>query len=326
METKRPPESSLLVDHLIDTRNGLLGVHSLDHFSMTVPNLEAARHFYTTFGLDVREVASRLDLFTTGSTHRWASLHEGLSKKLSHLSFGVFAEDLPRFAQRLTELRIERLPTPPGAQEGGLWFRDCNDLLIELKVGEVASGFMPPLPHDDLVPGARTAPFRGEAQAVRPLRLAHVMIFVRDVYESIDFYNKVLGLRLSDEVDGHVAFMHGMHGSDHHILALLRSDGPGLHHCSWDVGSFDQVGQGAMQMADHGFKAGWGLGRFVLGSNYFHYVRDPWGSYSEYVSDIDYIPAEMNWDSQTHNPQRAFYLWGPEPPRDFAVNHEIEQS
>jgi hypothetical protein len=32
-------------------RPGVLGVHSLDHFSMTVPSLEQARHFYQSFGL-----------------------------------------------------------------------------------------------------------------------------------------------------------------------------------------------------------------------------------------------------------------------------------
>ena len=35
----------------------------------------------------------------------------------------------------------------------------------------------------------------------------------------------------------------------------------------------------------------------VLGSNYFHYVRDPWGSFAEYSCDIDYIPKE-----QSHSP------------------------
>lgn len=80
--------------------------------------------------------------------------------------------------------------------------------------------------------------------------------------------------------------MHGIHGSDHHLIAFSRSSAPGLHHCSWDVSDINQIGMGAMQMADKGYSRGWGLGRHVLGSNYFHYVRDPWGSYSEYSADI----------------------------------------
>jgi catechol 2,3-dioxygenase len=58
------------------------------------------------------------------------------------------------------------------------------------------------------------------------------------------------------------------------------------------------VGLGATQMADRGFASGWGLGRHVVGSNYFHYIRDPWGSYSEYSCDIDYIPKGCDWQPQ----------------------------
>jgi catechol 2,3-dioxygenase len=77
-----------------------------------------------------------------------------------------------------------------------------------------------------------------------------------------------------------------------------------------------------MQMADKGFAGGWGLGRHVLGSNYFHYVRDPWGSYSEYSSDIDYIPVNHDWQAGDHAADDAFYVWGPVPPADFAFNYE----
>ena len=120
-----------------------------------------------------------------------------------------------------------------------------------------------------------------------------------------------------------VAFMHGIHGSDHHMIAFAKSSGPGLHHLSWDVGSVHEVGLGAMQMADRGSSLGWGMGRHVLGSNYFHYVRDPWGSYAEYSSDIDYIPVDCDWDSGMRSPDDAFYVWGPVPPQDFVHNYEV---
>lgn len=75
--------------------------------------------------------------------------------------------------------------------------------------------------------------------------------------------------------------MHGVHGSDHHMLALAGSCAGGIHHSSWGVGSVQDVGFGAAHMASKGFDNGRGLGRHVLGANYFHYVRDPWGSYAE---------------------------------------------
>lgn len=157
---------------------------------------------------------------------------------------------------------------------------------------------------------------------VRPRRLAHVLLFTRDVAKAIEFYSRVIGLRLSDRSGDGVAFMHGIHGSDHHLIAFAKSNAPGLHHLSWDVGSIHDVGLGAQQMADKGFSRGWGLGRHVLGSNYFHYVRDPWGSYAEYSSDIDYIGADQDWSSGDHPAEDAYYVWGPAPPEDFAFNYE----
>src|SRR5882672_4951614 len=75
--------------------------------------------------------------------------------------------------------------------------------------------------------------------------------------------------------------------------------------------------------SERGYARGWGLGRHVLGSNYFHYVRDPWGSYSEFSCGIDYIPAGLLWTASRPDPQNSLYLWGPPPPEDFTENYEL---
>jgi len=304
-------------------RPNALGIHSLDYFSLAVPDLGEAQRFYQNFGLDVRERGEALHLGTDGFEHSWGILSEGSRKQLQHLSFGAFADDMDRFRARLDQLDIERLDPPPGFESNGLWFRDCNGVLIEIKVaGKTSPNAKSEVSNPSSPPGVQGAFMRGQAPLVRPRRLAHILIFTRDIPRTIRFYQDVLGLRLSDEAGGVVAFMHGIHGSDHHLIALAKSDAPGFHHASWDVGSIQEIGLGAMQMADKGFSAGWGLGRHVLGSNYFHYVRDPWGSYAEYSSDIDYVPVEMDWQEGHHAPENSLYLWGPEPPKDFVINYE----
>src|SRR4029079_4213369 len=90
-------------------------------------------------------------------------------------------------------------------------------------------------------PGRPGAGTRAEAPPVRPRRLSHVLIFTCDVLESIKFYERTLGLRLSDRASDLVAFIHGIHGSDHHLLALVKSSAPGFHHCSWDVASLNDI-------------------------------------------------------------------------------------
>ena len=305
-------------------RPGELGVHSLDRFNFSVPDLEQARKFYSSFGLDLREEGGALHVHTHGHPHRWGSVVEGPRKKLQFISFGAFEDDLPRFRERLDRMRIARIDAPAGAESNGLWFRDPDGTPIEIRVAEKSS------PNEKSsfamlggVAGVAAAQSRSKVAVVQPRRLAHMLIFTRDIPKAIMFYGEALGLRLSDRSGDMIAFMHAIHGSDHHVIAFVKSEGPGLHHLSWDVGSVNDIGIGAMQMADKGFSAGWGLGRHVLGSNYFHYVRDPWGSYAEYSSDVDYIPVDHDWKSADHPPADSFYVWGPTPPVDFAFNHEL---
>ena len=264
-----------------------------------------------------------LALYTYGHPHRWGHVGEGPAKKLSFLSFGAFEDDFERLRARLQANHVAQIDAPPGFESNGIWFRDPDGHLIEIRVAEKSSPNAKAIVSNPSSPaGVQGSHARSKSPVVKPRRLAHILIFSSDVGRAITFYEQVVGLRLSDRSGDGIAFMHGIHGSDHHMIALAKSNGPGLHHLSWDVGSFHDVGLGAMQMADKGFSLGWGVGRHVLGSNYFHYVRDPWGSWCEYSSDIDYVPADHDWASGDHPPHDSFYVWGPTPPADFVTNHE----
>ena len=294
-----------------------LGVHSLDHFSIAAP-IDEAEAFYTAFGLDVECSDAGLALRAFDNPHVWGKIVPGPHKRLEHISFGAFEDDLPRFAERLRSLNVAF-----EAREGGLWFSDPHGVLIEIRA---AAKVMPDAKHGSQwssnPAGLRGAPMRGEADAVRPRRMSHALFFTPAIKVSVAFYAETLGLRLSD-FPGPVAFLHGAHGSDHHLIAFAESSsGVGYHHSAWDVASIDEVGLGATQMAAAGFDRGWGLGRHVLGSNYFHYVRDPWGSYAEYSFDIDFVPADQDWDAGYPAPENSLYLWGPNVPEDFVTNFE----
>ena len=302
-----------------------LGVHSLDHFTLAVPDMAVAQDFYGNFGLDLRAKDATLALNTFGHDHSWGLVVEGPRKALHHLSFGCFPDDLARLKTRIESEGVRLIDPPPGFASNGFWFRDPWGVPIEVKVApKVTPAAKTGFSFTSSPEGVAAATVRVKAPAVRPRRLSHVLTFLPDIDGAVRFYGATLGLRLSDR-SGLVAFMHGIHGSDHHILAFAKSPVPGFHHCSWDVGRIDDIGLGAMQMADKGFARGWGLGRHVLGSNYFHYVRDPWGSYSEYSCDIDFIPSTGQWEAGEHADEDSFYQWGPLPPDDFAFNYEAER-
>ncbi len=304
-------------------RPGELGVHSVDHFNFVVPDLKQAQTFYTEFGLDVREEGNGLGLYTAGHEHRWGRVSEGRAKKLTYVSFGTYPEDLEGLTARLKLNGVQQLDSPDGFDSNGVWFRDPDGTLIEMRVAEKSS------PNEKAVqsnpsspPGVQGSHARSKAPFVRPRRLAHILVFSSDVSRAIQFYSRVLGLRLSDRSGDGVAFMHGIHGSDHHMIALAKSTG---RVCTISVGTWARStkwGSARCRWPTVASAAGWGMGRHVLGSNYFHYVRDPWGSYSEYSSDIDYIPVDHDWDAGDHPAHDAFYVWGPTPPADFVHNYE----
>lgn len=303
-------------------RTDRLGVHSIGEFLMTVPSLKDAQAFYSAFGLDVREESGGLALRTHGNPHVWGRLREGPKKKFERLTLHCFEDDLPALKRHIEAQGVSLLAPPEGADKAGLWLRSPDGMRVQVRAGakttpDAAAHQSPPLPVD----GTPCAPYRRNARPVRPTRLSHVALTTSSVPEQADFYIRVLGLRMSDHSGDGIAFLHAPHGSDHHLVALAASAGPGLHHLSWDVPTVDDIGLGAMSMAAAGYEEGWGVGRHVLGSNYFYYAQDPWGSFCEYSATIDYIPASADWDGKDHPPEDSFYLWGPDvPPALFAYS------
>ena len=99
---------------------------------------------------------------------------------------------------------------------------------------------------------------------------------------------------------------------------FISSTHRGFHHASFEVPSIDAIAVGADRMRAKGHQAGWGLGRHTIGSNFFHYNPDPWGSWIEWFSDIDQIDdcwVAGDWDVPPH-------LWGAPPPETFLANSE----
>jgi catechol 2,3-dioxygenase-like lactoylglutathione lyase family enzyme len=306
-------------------RAGATAVHSLHRFVISVPDLDRAAHFYENFGLDVRRTGGRLDLYTHGHPHRWGSVHaRNGPKRLEYLAMSAYEDDHDKLVQRLAQRGFKATAPHPLADEPGVWVTDPDGTPVQLVVGPKvtpstrAERVLAPIP----APGKGAAPGRSAVQRVHPRRLSHVLLFSSDVPRSARFYCEAFGLCMSDYSGDIIAFVHGAHGSDHHLLAFAKSDGPGLHHSSWDVASFDDVGLGMEQMTTAGYPDGWGVGRHVLGSNYFRYVRDPWGSFAEYSYDIDFVGSDTNWVAADHPPEDSFYVWGPPPPDYFIVNHE----
>ena len=309
-------------------RPGVVAAHSVDRFVFAVPDLAVAQQFYTAFGLLVQQNGTRLDLFTHGNPHCWASVFQsGARKQLQFVRYGIFAGDEAVFRERVAAagLGMAAHPLAHGiGGEHGLWLRDPDGTAIQLVVANKVSPSAPTLHKvpPAVPPGHGAAPSRSKVKPVHPRNLSHILLYTPDVPRMTAFCKTILGLRMSDYTADVIAFMHTPHGSDHHLVAFAKSHAPGLHHSSWDVGNADEVGSGMEQMRNAGWGKGWGVGRHVLGSNFFNYVEDPWGSFCEYSAGIDFIPPDLDWPAADHPPEDSLYVWGPAVPDNFITNQE----
>jgi hypothetical protein len=152
-----------------------------------VPDLSVAQHFYREFGLDIRAKGTVLTINTHGHPHEWGTIGEGPRKKHSHMSFGAFEDDIDQFSQRLQTMGIKRLDPPPGVDSNGIWFHDHDGNLVEIKVAAKSS---PDEKSKFAIrvagPGKRGAPFRSTMGRTHPRRLAHILMFTRDMSKATE--------------------------------------------------------------------------------------------------------------------------------------------
>ena len=303
-------------------------VRSLQHVALAVPDAAIGKKFYTDFGLEGRDDGNRAIMRCHGRDQDQVILVEGPKKRMHHVCFGASAKGLAALKARLQQNAVRLLDPPNEAPGPGLWFRDHDGLLVNVREAEAAPWLDGQelsfnYPHRIGRPGQPGYPPRDTQ--VRPRRLSHTLRFTPNFEKQIDFYTRIVGLKLSDRAQNIVAFMHSGEGpSDHHIFGFITSDKPGYHHASFEVGNIDELGMGACRLLDKGYRDGWGFGRHVIGSNFFHYIRDPWNSLAEYSCDIDHIPAGTDWKPTNYAAEDSLYVWGPKPPEDFGRNFESE--
>ena len=304
-------------------------IRSLLHVGMTVPDIEVGRAFYELFGLQPRIAGSDLVLRCEGRAQDQLRLIEGARKRLSYVSLGTNDSGFATLERRLREASVPLASSPFGDVDG-LWFQDPHGDWVNVQAAEPAPSLLPPGPEVNAPGryrriGSRACDPASLQKRARPRRLGHLIKFSPDVNRSVDFYTRVLGLKLSDRAGDILAFLRGSAGGDHHLLAFAKSTHTGLHHLSFEVGDIDEIELGAQTLLRAGYRDGFGLGRHIGGSNYFHYIRDPWNSLAEYFWDIDVIPEDdSDWRAMDVTPEELTAVWAATPPPpEFGLNFEL---
>jgi catechol 2,3-dioxygenase-like lactoylglutathione lyase family enzyme len=287
-----------------------VALHRLASITIGVPNVGETCRYYAEFGL-TRKGAS----FSTRDGGEQLHITESPTRRLVELCIGADdPDDVARVSERLSQLgvAIERDPTSVRAVEVHSGARVVVKVLARLT--QEPAGMEPTNgPGYAQRPDVR-APAILRHDPVRPRKLGHVVIGTPDAEASLRFFVEGVGFKVSDEVRGLAAFMRC--STDHHNLLLQPAPVAFLHHTSWQVDDVDEVGRGAMAMLEgHPDRHVWGLGRHFIGSNFFWYLRDPAGNFSEYYSDMDSITDDQLWTPGMWEPSlRALYSWGPDVP------------
>jgi catechol-2,3-dioxygenase len=291
---------------------------------LEVPDLEVADSYFSDFGLLTGERGETLVARCDGRDQDQIVVTEAGRKQLAWAAFSVEPGSLDELSRQVVAAGYPRIDGPEAAGEGH-WFRDPDGLPVLLSEAVQAGardytalpwnmgGQYPRTDHDRwLDVRAATAP--------KPRRLGHVIKYSPDLDRAERFYIGALGLHLSESLNGRLSFWHCGSG-DHHIFGASASRGPGLHHSSFEVSDIDEIAMGAHHMAERGHVDQWGLGRHTFGSNLFVYFKDPWGSWTEYFSDIDQITRAFQgrrWEVG----EAGSAVWAPPMPKDFHRNVE----
>jgi len=296
-------------------------ISGLHHYALEVPDLEVADGFLRDFGLETGAKDGGLIAQCAGRDQEQVRMVEGPAKRLHHVSFTLRPGSLDQLRETLARAGTPVIDPPAGTDEQGLWVRDPDGTAVQLLDTEPA----PPRPVAEILTNAGasrqrigTAQWREVTDDILPRRLGHTLLFTPQPAAMTAFYTEVLGLAVSDRIHHDLVTFLNAGPGDHHIFGFISSTHPGLHHASFEVPSIDAIALGADRMRSKGRDPGWGLGRHTIGSNFFHYNPDPWGSWIEWFSDIDQIDdcwVAGDWDVPPH-------LWGAPPPPTFLTNAE----
>jgi catechol 2,3-dioxygenase-like lactoylglutathione lyase family enzyme len=297
----------------------------LNQVTIGVPDVGVTGKYYTEFGLTLSgpQTDSATACFATADGGEQLRLVHSDHRRLVELRIGADEpDDVDRIAASLARLQIAATRIDDGIRAHDPGTR----VAVVVEVAErVAQNSTPtPLynaPGEPARPNTR-APGIARTTPVRPRKLGHVVIGSPDARASQQFFSDGLGLKISDTVPGMAAFMRC--STDHHNVLVQQAPLAFLHHTAWEVDDIDEVGRGATAMLeDHPERHVWGLGRHHVGANFFWYLRDPAGNFSEYYSDLDCIVDDARWPPGVFEGAQGLYNWGPPPPPSFLAPEDL---
>jgi catechol 2,3-dioxygenase-like lactoylglutathione lyase family enzyme len=279
----------------------LLKLRRIHHTCLHVADLdEAVTRWSIQFGFTLRQRGDRRALLACAYEPYSLELredgHPGADHTGYELARGIKLEDA---SSHLNALGIAHQ-----LGDGAVHFRDPDGHGIEL------------VPYDpDPDPRPAVARFSTTLRGFHPRKLGHVNSMTGNLERLTVFYCDVLGMRLSDRLEGAGTWLHC--NADHHCLALVAHGHALFHHFALELTDWGELRVALDHLAQHGRWLSWGPLRHALGQNLAAYIRIPEERcLVELYSDMEQLEdghEPRDWPDNPHSSN----TWGVLPPRSY---------
>lgn len=254
----------------------MIKVKRLRHVTIVSPGIEAQLDYYqSVIGLSMIQRDDHRIFLGTDSEELTLILDRGEASHLGAIAYEVaptlqLADLQKSLGSRNIRSEIKSDPAPGIAKT--LVFNDPDGCQIEL------------FSKWDFCKPAE--PIRGIAVA----KLGHVALRSPDPQGAAQFFEEVLGFRVSDRIEENFVFMRS--GPEHHSMNFARGDGTRLHHLAFELRDASHMQQACDLLGRKGIQILWGPVRHGPGHNVAIYHRNPDGYLIELYYGMDLMVDE----------------------------------
>jgi 2,3-dihydroxy-p-cumate/2,3-dihydroxybenzoate 3,4-dioxygenase len=137
------------------------------------------------------------------------------------------------------------------------------------------------------------------ARIANIVRIGHVVVGVPEPLRMAAHLTRSLGFRMSDEVDGLIAFLRAHPNPLHHSLAFSKAATPTLNHVNFMVSDIDDIGRALHRLKRADVPIVYGPGRHTPSDSIFLYFLEPDGMTLEYSFGMEEFPEYNPRDART---------------------------
>lgn len=297
----------------------MVQVARLAHAAFVTPDVDALLTYYTeVIGLTlVERTGDGTAYLSNTADHHQLMLSPSNESQISHIAFQL--DDSLSLEEASSQLRsqgikVETQSDPQPTIAKLLEFSDPEGYVVQLYTSS-----------EQRVRGDAN---KGIDKPIRPEKLGHIALRAQNVQKMAEFYETMLGFRVSDWMGDFFVFLRC--GPDHHTMNFLQSPRHSLQHIAFELKDWDSIKRACDHLGKHRIELLWGPGRHGIGHNIFTYHRNPDQDVVELFTEIDIMnEAEGCFEPRPWHddvPQcpkvwqptpRAANQWGVAPPPEL---------